>query len=148
MVKSVIILKFLKTNRYVIHPELTVKDSGSYAIPPYVTEFDLSTEKLLDNVLYTLDFSKEGVLEITDSKIRVKEYLKGMGVKTLKDIYKDSFSLDVYVKDNEIKFTPWKNKGAKEGFSGFEEDLSIKLPFNSPKEELVKALELALSRCE
>ncbi len=148
MTKSVVITKFLKNNRYVIHPLLKVKDSGSYAIPPYITEFNLSLEELLDKVLYAIEFSKEGVLEITDSKIRVKEYLKGMGVKTLKDVYKDSFSLDVYVKDNIIEFTPWKNAGTKGGFVGFKEDLSIKLPFNSPKEELLKALELTLSRCE
>ncbi len=148
MTKSVIVLKFLKTNRYIIHPELIVKDSGSYATPPYITEFNLSLEELLDKVLYAIEFSKEGVLEITDSKIRVKEYLKGMGVKALKDIYIDTISLDVYVKDDIIEFTPWKNAGPKGGFVGFEEDLSIKLPIDSPRKKLIEALELTLSRCE
>ena len=148
MTKSVVITKFLKNNRYVIDPLLKVKDSGSYAIPPYITEFNLSLEELLNKVLYAIEFSREGVLEITDSKIRVKEYLKGIGVKTLKEIYKDTIQVDIYVKDSTIEFNPWKNAGTKGGFVGFEEDLSIKLPFNSPKEELLKALELTLSRCE
>lgn len=148
MTKSVVIKKFIKNNKYIIHPLLKVIDSGSYAIPPYITEYDLSPTELLDKILYALEFSKEGGRPAEEPKVRVKEYLKGMGVKTMKALYDSSISLDVYLKGDIITFTPWENKGSKEGFSGFKEDLTVKLPFNSPKEELVKALELTLSRCK
>jgi hypothetical protein len=71
-----------------------------------------------------------------------------MGVKTMKALHDNTINMDVYVKDNIITFMPWENKGSKEGFVGFKEDLTIKLPLDSPKEELLKALELTLSRCK
>ena len=148
MIKSISIIKILKEDKYILHPELIVKDSGSYAIPPYIIEYNLSTEELLDKVLYVLEFSKEGSRPIEEPKVRVKEYLKGMGFKTMKALYDGTINLSLYIKDDIITFMPWENKGAKEGFSGFKEDLTVKLPFNSPKEELVKALELSLSRCK
>jgi hypothetical protein len=148
MTKSISIIKILKEDKYILHPELIVKDSGSYAIPPYITEYNLSIEELLDKVLYVLEFSKVGNRPTEEPKVRVKEYLKGMGFKTMKALYDGTINLSLYIKDDIITFMPWKNEGSKEGFSGFKEDLTIKLPFNSPKEELVKALELALSRCK
>ncbi len=148
MTKSAVLKKNLKDNKYIIHPNLIVRDSGSYAIPPYITEYDLNSTELLDKILYALEFSKEGGRPVEDPKIRVKEYLKGMGFKTMKALYENTINLSLYVRDGIITFTPWENKGSKEGFSGFKEDLTVKLPFNSPKEKLVKALELALSRCK
>lgn len=148
MTKSVMVVKFRKTNKYIIYPLLKVKDSASYAIPPYITEIDLSLAELFDKILYALDFSKEGPKPVEDYKIRHQEFLKGMGVKTMKALHTDSINLDVYLSDGIISFTPWENKGPKEGFDGFKEDLTIKLPFDSPKEHLIEALEITLSRCK
>lgn len=148
MTKSVVIKKFLKNNKYIIHPLLKVKDSASFAMPPYITEYDLNTEELLEKILYVLEFSKEGNRPTEDPKTRHQEYLKAMGVKTMKALHDNIINMDVYVKDNIITFMPWENKGSKEGFVGFKEDLTIKLPFDSPKDELLKALELTLSRCK
>lgn len=148
MRKSVVIKKFNINNRYVIHPELIVKDSGSFAIPPYLVGYNFNTEELLEKILYALDFSKEGSQPSENPKDRVKNYLNGMGIKTMKELYSNTFSLDVYLNNNIIEFNPWENAGAKQGFIGFEENLSVQLPFASPKEELLKALELALSRCK
>ncbi|TRX35898.1 contact-dependent growth inhibition system immunity protein [Flavobacterium restrictum] len=148
MTKSVVIKRFLKDNKYIIHPNLVVKDSGSYAIPPYITEYNLNSTELLDKILYALEFSKEGGRPVEDPKTRHQEFLKAMGVKTMKALHDNTINLSLYVRDGIVVFVPWENKGSKEGFSGFKEDLTVKLPFNSPKEELVKALELALSRCK
>lgn len=148
MTKSVVLKKFLKDNKYIIHPNLVVKDSGSYAMPPYITEYNLNTSELLDKILYVLEFSKEGNRPTEDPKTRHQEFLKAMGVKTMKALHDNTINLSLYVRDGIIAFVPWKNEGSKKGFSGFSQDLTIKLPFNSPREELLKALELALSRCK
>lgn len=148
MTRSIVLKKFLKDNKYIIHPNLVVKDSGSFATAPYITDYNLNTEELLEKILYVLEFSKEGNRPTEDPKIRHQEYLKAMGVKTMKALHDNTINLSIYVKDGIIAFVPWKNEGSKKGFSGFTEDLTIKLPINSQKEELLKALELTLSRCK
>ncbi|MBM6497970.1 hypothetical protein [Flavobacterium macrobrachii] len=148
MIKSVIVKKFIASNKYVIHPELIVKDSGSFAIPPYVTEYNLSTEELLNKILYVLEFSKETTNHIQDPKIGYQEYLKAMEVKTMKALHDNTINLSLYVRDGIINFIPSENKGSKLGFVGLGLDQNIVLPFNSSREELLKALELALSKCK
>ena len=147
MLKSVVIKKFLRENRYVLHPNLIVKDSGSYAIAPYVIKYDLSTEELLNEILYVLNFSKEGSRPLEDSKLRHAAYLKFMGVKSMKELHDNSINLSLYVRDGILTFVPWENKGSKVGFDGFKEDLNVRLSFNSSLPELLSALELAISRC-
>ena len=66
----------------------------------------------------------------------------------MKALYTETINLSLYVKDDIIAFVPWENEGSKKGFSGLSQELTIKLPFNSPKEELEKALEIAVSRCK
>lgn len=149
MTKSAVLKINIIENKYIIHPNLIVKDSGSYAMPPYIIEHDLNPMQLIDIILYALEISKEGSKPtVEDPKVRTKEYLKGMGFKTMKALYNNTINLSFYVRDGIITFTPWENKGSNDGFSGFQEDLTIKLPFNSPKEELAKALELTISRCK
>lgn len=148
MVKSAVITKFLKDNKYVVHPNLRVRGGGSVAITPYLIAHDLSTEELLEKILYALDFSKEGSAPDGDRKSIQKEFLKGMEVKSMKELYDNSLCLSIYVRDGIITFFPWLNQGAKGGFVSSKEDIDVKVPFDSPKEELVKALELALSRCK
>ncbi|WP_237732410.1 contact-dependent growth inhibition system immunity protein [Flavobacterium sp. UGB4466] len=148
MTKSVVLKKFKKDNRYVLHPNLIVKDSGSFAIAPYIIEHNLNYDELLDKVLYALEFSTEGEQPLEDHKTRLSEYLKGIGVKTIKALHDNSINLSLYVRDGIINFVPWENMGSKRGFVGYSDDLTVRLPFDSSKEELTKALELALSRCK
>lgn len=148
MIKSISVKHFSKDNKYIIHPNLKIKGFVSVASSPYIIEYNLSTVDLLKKILDTLEFSREIEERPKDWKEFRAEYLKGIGIKTMKALHTGSISLDVSVKDSIITFMPWENKGSKEGFVGFKEDLSIKLPFNSTKEELLKALELALSRCK
>lgn len=148
MTKSVVLKKFKKNNRYVIHPNLIVKDSGSFAIAPYIIEYDLNYDELLDKVLYALEFSKEGEQPLEDNKTRLSEYLRGMEVKTIKDLHDNSINLSLYVRDGIINFVPWENMGPKRGFVGYEDDQNVSLSFDSSREELIGALKLALSRCK
>lgn len=148
MIKSVSIKIFSKDNKYIIYPHLKIKGFVSIASPPYFIDYNLSSSELLEKILSTLEFSKEIEERPKDWKEFRAEYLKAIGVKTMKALHSGSISFDVSIKDNIITFMPWENKGSKEGFVGFKEDLTIKLPLDSPKEELVKALELALSRCK
>lgn len=148
---SVSIYKFVDKDTYVIHPSQSVKFSGSYAIPPYFKEVGVGMQELMDRVLEALSFSKESAFPpLGDSKTRLKEFLKGVGVKTMKELHQNSIHLFLYtdINNSTLTFVPFENKGPKEGFSGYKEDMDVKVPFNSPKEELVKALELALSRCK
>ncbi|WP_374505330.1 contact-dependent growth inhibition system immunity protein [Flavobacterium sp.] len=137
-----------KEEKYIINPINSLKSGGGIASSPFIQEYNLSSEDLLNIILSTLELSKENVEKSNDLKASQKEYLNSMGVKTMKALHDGTIYLSVNVKDNIIMFTPWENKGAKEGFRGFKEDLIVKFPINSPKEELVKALELALSRCK
>ncbi|GIQ61381.1 hypothetical protein Flavo103_45160 [Flavobacterium collinsii] len=148
MTKSVVLKKFKKDNRYVIHPNLIVKDSGSFAIDPYIIEYDLNYDELLEKILYALEFSKEGAPPLKDNKTRLSEYLKGMGVKTIKALHDNSINLSLYVRDRVITFVPWENMGSKRGFVGYSDDQNVSLPFDSSREELIEALKLALSRCK
>lgn len=125
-----------------------MRSGGGAASPPFIHKYNLSSEELLELVLQTLELSKENVERSNDLKALQKEYLSSMGVKTMKALYDGTIYLSVNIKDDTITFTPWENKGSKEGFVGFKEDLTIKQSFESPKEDLVKALELALSRCK
>lgn len=148
MIKSINIYKFIKDNKIILHPLLQIKGFISIASAPFIMERNLSNAELLEKILYTLEFSKE-ILEKPDNwKEFQKEFLKGMGVKTMKALHDGAINLGIYVKDGAITFSPTQNKGSKEGFVGFKEDLKVSLPFDSPKTELEKALELALSRCK
>jgi|SRR5690606_11329109 len=148
MIKSVSIKFFSKDNKYIIYPHLKIKGFVSIASPPYFIDYNLSPSELLEKILSMLEFSKEIEESPQDWKEFRAEYLKGIGLKTMKALHNGSISFDVSVKDNVIIFTPWENKGLKEGFQGLGIDQNVSLPFNSSREELLKALELTLSRCK
>ncbi|OXG05343.1 uncharacterized protein DUF1436 [Flavobacterium araucananum] len=148
MIKSINIYKFTNGNKFILHPLLQIKGFISIASAPYLTEYNLSNTELLEKILYTLEFSKEILEKPENWKEFQKEFLKGMGVKTMKALHDGTINLGIYIKDGIITFSPSQNKGSKEGFVGFKEDLKVSLPFDSPKKELEKALELALSRCK
>lgn len=148
MLKRVGITIKKEEQKYIINPIHSLKSGGGAASPPFIHEYKLSLEELLEIILQTLELSKENVERSNDLKALQKEYLSSMGVKTMKDLHNGTIYLSVNVRDNTITFTPWENKGAKEGFRGFKEDLTVKLPLDSSKQDLVKALEIALSRCK
>lgn len=148
MLKRVGITIKKEEHKYIINPIHSLKSGGGAASPPFIHEYNLSSEELLEIVLQTLELSKENVERSNDLKALQKEYLSSMGVKTMKALHDGTIYLSVNIKDNTIMFTPWENKGAKEGFRGFKEDLTVQLPFNSSKQDLVKALEVALLRCK
>ncbi|WP_347053496.1 contact-dependent growth inhibition system immunity protein [Flavobacterium olei] len=133
--------------KYIINPIHSIKGGGGYASQPYIKEYKLSLDQLLNLILKILDLSMENTERPTDFKALQKEYLNSMGVKTMKALHDGSIYLSANIKDNVITFTPWENKGAKEGFRGFKEDKSVQLSLNSSEEKLIEALETAIARC-
>lgn len=147
--KSVSVLQFNKTGSYVIHPFQGVKDNASFAIPPYIKMSNVSLGDLVDKILETLEYSKSSLYPPDGTpQSRMKEYLKGVGVKSMKELHQDSIYLDVFCDNDVLEFIPSQNLGSKGGFGGYKENLDVKVSSEAPKEELVKALELALSRCK
>ncbi|GAQ15655.1 hypothetical protein MODO_3355 [Myroides odoratimimus] len=94
-----------------------------------------------------MSFSKEGKRPEGDLKKMEQEFLEGIGVKTMAKLYKNSILLSVSANDTEIVFSAMHNKGSRHGFIGLEKDENIIMSKDSSREELEKALELALSRC-
>ncbi|EHO07610.1 hypothetical protein HMPREF9714_01315 [Myroides odoratimimus CCUG 12901] len=147
MKQLVDIILFKDKNKYIVHPFLIVKDSFNFTIPPFTSLENPSIRVLLDTVLYTLSFSKEGKRPEGDLKKMEQEFLEGIGVKTMAKLYKNSILLSVSANDTEIVFSAMHNKGSRHGFIGLEKDENIIMSKDSSREELEKALELALSRC-
>lgn len=147
MKQLVDIILFKDKNKYIVHPFLIVKDSFNFTIPPFTSLENPSIRVLLDTVLYTLSFSKEGKRPEGDLKKMEQEFLEGIGVKTMARLYKNSILLSVSANDTEIVFSAMHNKGSRHGFIGLEKDQNIIMSKDSSREELEKALELALSRC-
>jgi len=147
MTKSVSIYVFKDDNKFILHPDAKVKDWASIASPPYLILYDLSSEEVLEKMLYLLDLSKEGTRP-PDLKESQKEYLKSMGFKTMKALHTNSISLGVFLKEGVLNFCPSINKGSRQGFYGVPLDQRVLVPLNSSKNELIKALELALERCQ
>ena len=148
MLKRAGIIIKKEEQKYTIYPIDTMKSGGGSASTPVINDYNLSSQNLLEKILNILEFSRDNVEKSNDWKDFQKEYLKSMGVKTIKALHDGAIYLSVNVRNSTITFTPWKNEGYKKGFSGFEEDLTIKLPFDSAREELVCALELTVSRCK
>ncbi|MEK6508752.1 contact-dependent growth inhibition system immunity protein [Myroides sp. C4067] len=147
MKQLVDIILFKDKNKYIVYPFLIVKDSFNFTIPPFTSLENPSIRVLLDTVLYTLSFSKEGKRPEGDLKKMEQEFLEGIGVKTMAKLYKNSILLSVSANDTEIVFSAMHNKGSRHGFIGLEKDENIIMSKDSSREELEKALELALSRC-
>lgn len=147
MTKSVNIYKFKKENKFILHPLLSIKNFASLATFPYLIEYNLTLEDLLEKIFYLLQYSKDGNRP-SDMKKFHKEFLSDMGMKTMKVLHSDSILLGLFVKDEIIHFCPTINKGTREGFSGVPIEQRVLISIKSTKEDLLKALEIALSRCE
>lgn len=148
MIKRANVIIAKSTGKYIINPVDTMSGGGGIGNNPYLKEHNLSSLELFEKILYVLGLSRENVARPEDWKSFEKEFFNEIGIKTKKTLYDGTVSLSVYTKDNIITFSPYENKGSKQGFQGLGMDQNVSLPFNSPREELLEALELALSRCK
>ena len=143
--KRATILKF--ENGYVIHSDSTTINGYGIASEPYIIiDGSPSMERILNEILYSLESSKINVID-ADSENSSKEYFKSIGIKRRKDLYKNSICCSVFEKDNFIILLPTANMGPSEGFRPYL-DGKVEIPINASKEEKCNALVEALSRCE
>lgn len=136
------------SKKYIFNSVNTLKEGGGIASIPFIIEFDLQPNEILEKILQVLDFSNENVSRPQDWKEFQKQYLNSMEVKTLKALHEGAVSLGVTLKDDTITFSPTHNKGSKKGFTGIGLEEKVSLPLSSPKKKLIESLELALSKCK
>jgi len=147
MIKSAGIYQFKNDNKIIIYPVMQVKDWSGLPSPPYLINYDLSFEEILDELLFVLDLSKE-VERPADKKESQKDFLKALGLKTFKALHDNSISLSIYLKDELISFCPTINLGSMKGYHLLPLTQRVVIPFVAPKKVMADALEIALSRCQ
>jgi len=142
--KSAGIIKF-NTGKIVLYPEYRVKDSASYASEPYIIGQNLDYKEIAEKLLETLEYSIDDAPRPLDWKIVKSNYLKGIGVKTMKALHNGSVNVSVFTREGNYYINPTVNKGSRQGFQGTKEDIII--PLSSNIEELGLALEEAFNKC-
>lgn len=143
--KRASIIKFIDDNKYVLYPIDTLKGGGGRASKPYHIEYDITYGKLASELKGILEHSYEDVISVLDSKTHKKEYLKGIGVKTMKELHTNSLNVGIFIKDEKYFISPSTNKGTRQGFHG-KIDERIIIPITSTIEELGLALEKAFEK--
>lgn len=146
MLKRATVIIKNSEKKSIVNPTNTMQGGGGIDSGPYFVDFELSSSDLLERILDALNLSKENVPKPEDMKIYQKEYLKGIGVKSLKDLYNNSIMLSIHAKDDILTFSPLENIGGRKGFVGTNERVSF--PIDIPKDSMIEKLELALSRCK
>jgi hypothetical protein len=141
------VFKFTKTGKYLIYSNSKLEMGASIATEPFI-KLDASTpiEEVTKQILYALSCSKTNLPNPKDWATFNKEYLQAIGLKSNKDLHKNTISLGVSRMDNVIVFTPMINNGAN-GFINVP-DGKIELSFDSSDADLTKALKEALDKCE
>jgi len=147
MIKSIQIYRFNDDKKFILHPTAQVKDYASIPTPPFLTFYNLSTEDLLEEILNLLNLVVEAERP-SDMNEFQKNLLKSLGLKTFKALHHNSISLTVFLKEGLINLCPTKNLGSRKGFYGVPLNERVVIPFDSPKDEYLKALELALEKCQ
>ncbi|QTE21029.1 contact-dependent growth inhibition system immunity protein [Polaribacter cellanae] len=141
-IKSANILKF-KDGKTVVYPLRTIKDSGSYAIPPFIVDYNITFLELAEVLKKSLNYSEIGIQPPRDSELFFhKDNVKVTGIKNVKDLHKDSMNISTYIRDNYIHITPSDNQGTRKGFR-YDYDGRISIPITSTLEKLAEALEQA-----
>lgn len=147
--KSVSILKFIDQDKYVVYPSIIVKGSGTIAVPPYLSGKGLSFNEVWDMVTQSMEVSGERErVPNGDGNTLQKEFLKGVGVKSMKELHEGSILLEIYTTKDTMVFSPWQNSGPRTGFTGFKEKNDVVLPLNAERDQYLQALKLAISKCK
>ena len=142
--KSAGIIKF-NTGKIVLYPKNRVKDSASYASEPYIIGQNLTYREIAEKLLKALEYSIDDAPRPLDWKIIQSNYLKAMGVKTMKALHEGSINVGVFTKEGNYYISPTVNKGSRQGFQGNVKDRII-IPLSSSIEELALALEEAFNK--
>jgi hypothetical protein len=141
------IYKLIKQNKYLVHSLSRLQMGLSIASEPFVWLNGNNTlAEVVKQTKQALSCSKMGLPNPTDWKETSKEFLNSIGLKKQSDLYKDSIHVSVLKKNDILIFTPMKNEGSK-GFINVSKE-KIEVLDKASVEEISKALEEALSKCE
>lgn len=141
------IYKLIHKNKFLVHNISKVQMGAGVASEPFVwLEGNAPLTEIVEQLMYVLSKTKTGLPNPTDWKESAKIFLNNIGLKKQSDLYKDSIHVSVLKKDGTLYFTPMKNLGSK-GFVNVSED-KVEIAENADKEEIAKALDKALSKCE
>lgn len=128
-----------------MHPHRMVKDSGSYACPPYIVEESLTYLELAKKLLKVLEFSEQANIPPSEEEqFFSKETINITGIKNMKSLHKESLNISVFTKEDKYHISPSINKGSRQGFHYTKDRIII--PLTSTIDELAVALEEAFAR--
>ncbi|RLJ99611.1 MULTISPECIES: contact-dependent growth inhibition system immunity protein [Tenacibaculum] len=145
-IKSANILKF-KEGKVLTYPLRTIKDGGSFPVPPFIIDNNLSSKDLAERLKEVLELSSLGLEPPRDKELLFhKDNISITGIKNVKEYHKNSFNVGVYTKEGNYYISPSNNLGSRKGFR-YDIEKQIVLPLNSSIEELALALEQAFSEC-
>jgi len=138
-------------NGYIIHS--SSKTTAGFWIsdePYFKLGNDATIEEVVNKVLLALQSSKNGIIAPIDSRGTTKEFLKLIGLKSLKELHENSVKYcSVSLINNTIIFGPSKHaEHSRNGFLYKPENESVRVPFNANFEQIGNALADAFSKCE
>lgn len=143
-IQSVNILKF-KTGKVLLYPLRTIKDEGSFSIPPYVVKHDISFVEMAKYLKEILKFSGLGLNPPNgEESFYDKKNVKITGIKNSKMMHDESLHVGIFTKEGSYYISPSSNRGSRRGFVYGKENVSI--PLDSSTELLAKSLEEAFEK--
>jgi hypothetical protein len=146
-IERVALYKLKKKGKYLIHAISRVQMGAGIASEPFVWVDELTPlHEIVKEINYALKQTKTGLPNPTDWKEFENFFLKNIGLKKQSDLYKDSIHVIIVKRDGVIFFTPTKNQGSR-GFINVSKE-NIEISENADIEEVSKALEEALYKCE
>ena len=144
-IQSANIIKF-ETGKVLLYPLRTIKDQGSYAVPPYMVKQDITYEEMAICLKEILKSSGIGLAPPRETEnLFHKENIKVTGIKNTKMFHDKSLHVGVYTRDGKYHLSPSVNKGARRGFLGIK-DARTTLSLDSSIDELAKALKEAFAK--
>ncbi len=147
---SAIIYKINKKG-YLLHADRKTISGFYIASNPFIQITEITTNAIASAVKKVL--SADDDTRVADPKNWSefnKDFLKKTGLKSSKELHKETTFCCVIRKENEsIIFTPTKHeKKPEEGFSHKSKKEENAVPYTASDEEIFQAFELALSKCE
>jgi hypothetical protein len=139
---------------YLLHADRKAISGFGLAWKPFIriSENDYTTD-IMANAIKEVIKESETAERVPDPKNWTedsKQFLKDAGLKSLKELNAlTTRHCNIYKQNNSIILTPTKHaEPPDEGFLHKSKDDAITVPFTASNEEITKAVEFALSKCE
>ena len=107
-------------------------------LPKYCSDTEIAT-----SLNAVLEASKQGIDNTNNTKDANKAFLKGLGVKSLKELHERANAFSVFSSEDSFVFEPAKNLGSKKGFAPILSAV-VKINQNSTANIIADTFNLAL----